>query len=82
MNRTPLAPLFTGMTAAALLALGGCSKPAEQPAASAEPTAPSSEYVAENPTEPAVDVNLPKTEMTTTTQTASSTEAAPPPAAK
>lgn len=82
MNSTPLAPLFTGMTAAALLALGGCSKPAEQPAASAEPTAPSSEYVAENPTEPAVDVNLPKTEMTTTTQTASSTEAAPPPAAK
>jgi hypothetical protein len=83
MTRTPLAPLFTGMTAAALLALGGCSKPAEQPAASAEPTAPSSEYVAENPTEPAVDVNLPASSATTApAATASPAEAAPPPAAK
>lgn len=82
MTRTRLTPIFTGLTAAALLSLGGCSKPAEEQAASAEPTAPSSEWVAENPTEAAVPVDLPKTEMTTTTQTASPTEAAPPPAAK
>jgi len=44
---------------AAVLALAGCSKPAEQEAASAEPTAPSSEWVAPNPTEPAVEVTLP-----------------------
>lgn len=83
MTRIPLAPLFTGMTAAALLSLGGCSKPAEQPAASAEPTAPSSEYVAENPTEPAVDVNLPASSATSApAATVSPAAAAQPPAAK
>lgn len=84
MTRIRLAPIFTGLSAAALLSLGGCSKPADQQAASTEPTAPSSEWVAENPTEPAVDVNLPKTEMTTTTtvETASAAATAAPPAAK
>lgn len=82
MTRTRLTPIFTGMTAAALLTLSGCSKPAEEQAANAEPTAPSSEWVAENPSEAAVPVDLPKTEMTTTVETASPTEAAPPPAAK
>lgn len=53
------------IAAAALLALGACSKPAEdKAAASAEPTPPSSEWVAENPTEPAVPVDLPTTPMT------------------
>lgn len=79
MTRTPLAPLFTGMTAAALLALSGCSKPAEEASAAAEPTAPSSEYVAENPTEPAVDVNLPASSATSApAATASPAETAPP----
>ena len=83
MTRTRLAPIFTGMTAAALLALGGCSKPADEASASAEPTAPSSEWVAENPTEPAVDVNLPASSATTApTEAASPAETAPPPAAK
>lgn len=83
MTRIRFAPIFTGMTAAALLALGGCSKPAEEQAASAEPTAPSSEWVAENPTEPAVDVNLPDSSATTApTEAASPAAAAPPPAAK
>lgn len=49
----------------AVLALGACSgEKTEQQAASAEPTAASSEWVAENPTEPAVPVDLPKTPMT------------------
>lgn len=65
MNRIPIA---LPLAAAALLSLGACSKPAEdkagEQAASAEPTAPSSEWVAENPTEPAVPVELPKTPMT------------------
>lgn len=80
MTRIRFAPIFAGLTATALLALGACSKPAEQPAASTEPTAPSSEWVAENQTEPAVDVNLPKTDMTTTTkiETASPAPAASP----
>ena len=61
MIRMALTPL---PAAAALLALAGCSKPAERQAASAEPTAPSSEWVAENPTEPAVPVNLPNSRAT------------------
>lgn len=49
----------------AVLSLAACKseKPAQQ-AASSEPTAPSSEWVAENPTEAAVPVDLPKTAMT------------------
>lgn len=83
MTRIPLAPIFTGMTAATLLALGGCSKPADEVPAAAEPTAPSSEWVAENPTEPAVDVNLPASSATgAASATASPAPAAPPPAAK
>lgn len=71
MIRIRLTPLTAPLAAAALLALGACSKPADQQAAS-EPTAPSSDWVAENPTEPAVPVDLPKTEMTTTVTPAAS----------
>ncbi len=57
---------------AGALALGACSgEKAEQ--AAAEPTEASSEFVAENPTEPAVPVNLPTTPMTN----APASEAAP-----
>lgn len=53
---------------AGALALAACGgEKAEQAAseqAAGEPTAPSSELVAENPTEPAVPVNLPTTPMT------------------
>jgi len=51
-------PLF------ALAACGGKSSESEKAAASAEPTAPSSEWVEPNPTEPAVPVALPTTAMT------------------
>lgn len=73
MIRITLIPLTA---TAALLALAGCSKPAERQAASAEPTAPSSEWVAENPTEPAVPVNLPNSSATR----AASPKASPAPA--
>jgi hypothetical protein len=53
---------------AGALALAACGgEKAEQAAtdqAAGEPTAASSEFVAENPTEPAVPVNLPTTPMT------------------
>lgn len=52
----------------AALALGGCSgkqaEPAASEAAATEPTAASADWTAQNPTDPAVPVNLPKTEMT------------------
>ena len=48
----------------ALAACGSKSSDAKKPAASAESTAPSSEWVVPNPTEPAVPVELPKTSMT------------------
>lgn len=51
----------------AALALGGCSGKNAEPVASeaaAEPTAASTDWTAQNPTDPAVPVNLPKTEMT------------------
>jgi len=59
---------------AAVLALGACKggEKAEQ-AAAPEPTAASSEFVAENPSEAAVPVNLPTTAMTN----APASEAAP-----
>lgn len=61
------------------LSLNACkSHKAEQQAANAEPTAPSSEWVGENPTEAAVPVELPKTTMTN----APASEAATPPPAK
>lgn len=70
------------IAAAALFALGACSKPAEDKAASAEPTAPSSEWVAENPTEAAVPVELPKTPMTNAPEaSAPAADAAPSPKA-
>jgi len=50
-----------------LLALAACGPKAadtNQAAASDEPTAPSSEWVAENPTEAAVPVTVPTTPMT------------------
>lgn len=49
-------PLF------ALAACGGGTPSGEE--AASEPTAPSSEWVEPNPTEPAVPVNLPEAEMT------------------
>jgi len=58
MKRTSILPL------AALLALAACGKQVDQDQANAEPTAPSSEWVQENPTEPAVPVDLPTTPMT------------------
>lgn len=62
MIRITLTPIAA---TAALLALAGCSKPAQQQSAAATtPTAPSSEWVAENPTEPAVPVNLPNASAT------------------
>lgn len=45
------------------LALAACGSQ-EAAQAPAEPEAPSSEWVAENPTEPAVPVDLPTTAMT------------------
>lgn len=61
-SRRPAAAALLGL---AVLALGACSgKQAEEQTATAEPTAASSEWVAENPTEPAVPVDLPKTPMT------------------
>ncbi|MFC0588783.1 hypothetical protein ACFFF7_05095 [Novosphingobium aquiterrae] len=47
---------------AAVVALGACSK--QQATAPAEVEAPSTDFIAENPTEPAVPVNLPTTAMT------------------
>lgn len=45
--------------------LGAChAKKAEQPSASTESVAPSTEWVRENPTEPAVPVDLPGTAIT------------------
>lgn len=51
--------------AAPLLALAACGgNPSDDSQAAAEPTAPSSEWVEPNPTEPAVPVTLPTTAMT------------------
>lgn len=49
-----------------LLALAACGSKseAERDRAAGEPTAPSSEWVEPNPTEPAVPVQLPSTPMT------------------
>lgn len=47
---------------AAVLALGACSK--QQATAPVEAEAASTDFIAENPTEPAVPVNLPTTAMT------------------
>lgn len=48
-----------------VLSLGAChAKKAEQVSSSAEHPVSSSQWVRENPTEPAVPVNLPKTIMT------------------
>lgn len=60
MKRISILPL------AAVLALAACGKPADtaQPAASDEPTEVSTEWTAQNPTEPAVPVDLPTTKMT------------------
>jgi hypothetical protein len=51
-------PLF------ALAACGSGPSEAERQRAAAEPSAPASEWVEPNPTEPAVPVELPKTPMT------------------
>jgi len=65
---TRLSPNLSILTlGAAALALGGCSGKQAAPAASeaaAEPSAASTDWTAQNPTEPAVPVNLPKTVMT------------------
>lgn len=50
--------------ALALLLPAACGKAPEQAQPSDQPTAPSSEWVQENPTEPAVPVNLPDTVLT------------------
>jgi type IV secretory pathway VirJ component len=67
----------------AALALGGCSGKSAAPAASeaaAEPTAVSTDWTVQNPTDPAVPVNLPTTKMTNAPAEAAmpaATEAAP-----
>ncbi|MFM5893138.1 MAG: hypothetical protein ACKOQM_01735 [Novosphingobium sp.] len=64
----------------AALALGGCSGKNPKPAASdaaAEPTAASTDWTAQNPTDPAVPVNLPTTVMTNVPATPAASEAAP-----
>jgi hypothetical protein len=48
----------------ALAACGGNPSEEDNAQAAAEPTAPSSEWVEPNPTEPAVPVTLPSTAMT------------------
>lgn len=65
-----------GLGLAAALALGACSK-SEEAAPEATPEAVSTDFVAENPTEPAVPVDLPTTPMTS----APVSEAAPAPSA-
>jgi len=75
----PLAPTLIALGLAAGLALGGCHrKKANELIPQNEPTAPSSEWVAQNPTEPAVPVTLPKTPMTN----APPSSPAPSPASK
>lgn len=53
----------------AALALAGCSggkqtEPSAEQSAADEPTATSTDWTVQNPTDPAVPVNLPKTVMT------------------
>ena len=50
--------------ALALLLLAACGSSPEEAAPTDQPTAPSSEWVQQNPTEPAVPVNLPDTVLT------------------
>jgi hypothetical protein len=68
INRTCTAPhraWLHAALAASLLGLSACGGTAsDENQAAGEPTAPSSEWVAENPTEPAVPVDLPTAEMT------------------
>ena len=71
MKRTSILPLV------AVLALAACGKPAETGEAADEPTAPSSEWVAENPTEAAVPVDLPTTAMTNAPAAEASPAASP-----
>lgn len=47
----------------ALLALGACDKQAPAPAPSDTPTPISTDWTTENPSDPAVPVNLPETKM-------------------
>ena len=59
-NTRPLALMAIGLAAG--LALGGCGKnEPDERITEGGPTAASSEYVAPNPTEPAVPVTLPET---------------------
>lgn len=50
--------------ALALLVLAACGSSPEEAAPTDQPTVPSSEWVQQNPTEPAVPVNLPDTVLT------------------
>ena len=73
----PIALIAIGLAAG--LALAGCKRQqAEDLIPQNEPTAKSSEWVAQNPTEPAVPVTLPNTPMTN----APPASPAPSPAAK
>jgi len=62
-----------------LLALAACGPKADtaQAVASDEPTAESTEWTAQNPTDPAVPVNLPKTQMTNAPAAEASPAASP-----
>lgn len=60
-----------------LLALAACGPKADQSKATDEPAAPSSEWAKENPTEPAIPVDLPTTPMTNAPTAAVSPAASP-----
>ena len=80
MTRTFPTVLILTLGSAAL-ALGGCSGKQAPPApseAAAEPTAASTDWTAQNPTDPAVPVNLPKTVMTNVPAEAASPAKAEP----
>ena len=65
MPTSPLKFAFALPLAALPLALAACGPKAEKSEqAAAEPTAPSSEWVEQNPTEAAVPVTVPDTPMT------------------
>lgn len=62
-QRVP-APLGPVLAAALTLTLAGCNSQSADTAGPAETGAPSTEFVAENPTAAAVPVDLPTTPMT------------------
>jgi hypothetical protein len=65
MNRHTPARLAFALAATALLALGACQQqPSSDQPPAGETMAPRDEWAGQNPTEPAVPVDLPTTPMT------------------